>query len=336
MNDILRDWENFVFPSSEQGIHRIGLHLLNSDHILENSATSKHIETAFLGTSIEHATKISKEGLQQAKLVAQVDKKFILVKIPQCDAHKGQQEEMLVLIDQHAMDERVKVEELFDQLCQINSEEQPFQSGLGLRSRINCSLLSPPLIFEVTAKEADMLREYAPHFADWGILYNIESTPAVGESTNIALVKVETLSPVIATRSRLEPKLLISLLRSEIWKLFEIGMRNEFPLWDDQVDDVDSECSWLKRIGYCPRGIVDMIHSRACRSAVMFNDDLGRDECKELLRKVAECAFPFQCAHGRPTMVPLASLGNITVDEQEMTGRRKGFFVDAYKKWRST
>jgi DNA mismatch repair protein MLH3 len=295
-----------------------------------------------LEASIEHATKLSKEGLKHAKLVAQVDKKYILVKIPHGDAqfleNEGEQREMLVLIDQHAMDERVKVEELFDQLCQVNTEEQAFQSGLGLRSRINCTLLSPPLIFEVTAKEAEMLREYAAHFADWGILYNIESTPTLGKSTNQTAVKVETLSPVIAVRLMFEPKLLISLLRSEIWKLSEIGMTSEtrrVPLLDEQVAGAGSkEKIWLKRIGYCPRGIVDMVHSRACRSAVMFNDDLERDECKELLRKMAECAFPFQCAHGRPSMVPLVSLGSIDTDEQVMTGGRTGCFVDAYKKWR--
>lgn len=340
IDDILRDWENPVFPTSEQGIHQIRFHLLNADGTLENSVTQ--IETAFLEASIEHATKLSKEGLKQAKLVAQVDKKFILVKMPHGDTQfpgHGEPEEMLVLIDQHATDERVKVEELFDQLCQSNSEEA-FQSGLGLRSRINCTLLSPPLILEVSAQEAGMLKEYAPHFADWGILYNIESTPAVRKSTNKAAVKVETLSPIIAERSKLEPKLLISLLRSEIWKLSEMGMTNETRTaqgMDKQVDDGDSkEHSWLKRIGYCPRGIVDIIHSRACRSAVMFNDELGRDECKELLRKVAECAFPFQCAHGRPSMVPLVSLRRNTVDGQGMMGGKKGCFVDGYKKWRRT
>jgi DNA mismatch repair protein MLH3 len=73
--------------------------------------------------------------------------------------------------------------------------------------------------------------------------------------------------------------------------------------------------TWLRQIGGLPQGILDMINSRACRSAIMFNDALSLEECEELVQKVASCAFPFQCAHGRPSMVPLidlelAGLGN--------------------------
>jgi hypothetical protein len=43
--------------------------------------------------------------------------------------------------------------------------------------------------------------------------------------------------------------------------------------------------------------------------AIMFNDDLSDAQCKALLSRLAECAFPFQCAHGRPSMIPLVDLG---------------------------
>src|SRR5262249_31422898 len=86
INDILRDWNNPVFPASEQGVHRIGVHYLNADGNLESLMKATQIEKAFLEASIEHATKLSKEGLQRAKLVAQVDKKFILVKMPHDNA----------------------------------------------------------------------------------------------------------------------------------------------------------------------------------------------------------------------------------------------------------
>lgn len=40
----------------------------------------------------------------------------------------------------------------------------------------------------------------------------------------------------------------------------------------------------------------------------MFNDPLTLEQCKALVSRLAECAFPFQCAHGRPSMVPLVRL----------------------------
>lgn len=47
--------------------------------------------------------------------------------------------------------------------------------------------------------------------------------------------------------------------------------------------------------------------------AVMFNDELTLDECKVLVSRLAECKFPFQCAHGRyvylfsPFLLPFIS-----------------------------
>lgn len=41
----------------------------------------------------------------------------------------------------------------------------------------------------------------------------------------------------------------------------------------------------------------------------MFNDVLSTEECRLLVDRLAGCAFPFQCAHGRPSMVPLVDIG---------------------------
>ncbi len=51
-----------------------------------------------------------------------------------------------------------------------------------------------------------------------------------------------------------------------------------------------------------------ILNSKACRSAVMFGDALSVPECAELLRRLAGCRYPFQCAHGRPSMTPLVTL----------------------------
>lgn len=41
----------------------------------------------------------------------------------------------------------------------------------------------------------------------------------------------------------------------------------------------------------------------------MFNDPLTTEQSSKLVERLAACAFPFQCAHGRPSMVPLVHLG---------------------------
>lgn len=44
--------------------------------------------------------------------------------------------------------------------------------------------------------------------------------------------------------------------------------------------------------------------------AIMFNDYLSVEQCQELVLQLADCVFPFQCAHGRPSMVPLVDLAS--------------------------
>jgi len=40
----------------------------------------------------------------------------------------------------------------------------------------------------------------------------------------------------------------------------------------------------------------------------MFHTKLSRVTCKSLLQEVSQTAFPFNCAHGRPSVAPLAML----------------------------
>lgn len=67
----------------------------------------------------------------------------------------------------------------------------------------------------------------------------------------------------------------------------------------------------------------------------MFNDRLSKKECEYLIHRLAECAFPFQCAHGRPSMVPLLGLGQVDIDS---IGRECGVsdrdFGESLNKWK--
>lgn len=73
----------------------------------------------------------------------------------------------------------------------------------------------------------------------------------------------------------------------------------------------------------------------------MFNDPLTLDECSQLLDRLVSCAFPFQCAHGRPSMVPLVDLGDDTVQlgslmrDNGIDGKEDRF-AQAYNNWRKS
>jgi DNA mismatch repair protein MLH3 len=68
----------------------------------------------------------------------------------------------------------------------------------------------------------------------------------------------------IAERCKEEPKLLIELLRKEVWKLEEQGATmagGNLPALPPT-----SSHGWISQFHGCPEGILDLLNSRACRS----------------------------------------------------------------------
>ena len=77
-----------------------------------------------------------------------------------------------------------------------------------------------------------------------------------------------------------------------------------------------------------PKEIIDLFNMEACRGkfdfkcvsgnnlfkiqsllgAIKFGDELNRDRCVFLIKELSNCRLPFQCAHGRPTVLPLTNV----------------------------
>ena len=47
------------------------------------------------------------------------------------------------------------------------------------------------------------------------------------------------------------------------------------------------------------------LRRKACRSAIFLNDAVTPSGAESLLQRLAACRLPFNCAHGRPTVLPL-------------------------------
>jgi len=54
-----------------------------------------------------------------------------------------------------------------------------------------------------------------------------------------------------------------------------------------------------------PPVVGKLLASKACRSAIKFGDILAEAQVQTLLKELAATSMPFQCAHGRPSIVPL-------------------------------
>lgn len=339
LEHFLAEWDNPVFRTQTQAIPQVSLSGFSNEanglfHGRSGHCSEAEIKKAFSEASALEEYKLSKQALRKATVVAQVDRKFILAVMEATSAMAKtmhgretiQPKQLLVIIDQHAADERCRVEELYAELCLPNpsGEAKECCSNLGHTSHIKTSIMANALYFEVSAQEARLLETHGRYFADWGVLYDLNKSG----SRHILVVK--TLPPGVSERCQADPKLLLSFLRSEAWKLAEERTRapaaaapraattrgsTNKPAGAEHRSMAEephssSSSSWLTQIGSCPQGILELLNSRACRSAIMFNDELTRAGCQELVARLAGCAFPFQCAHGRPSMVPLVELGS--------------------------
>lgn len=376
VGDCLRSWENPTFRPAEEKIPQVSFEgpTLEASTVLHGKhhrCSHANIENAFRESSTSLSAKLSKDGLKNAEVIAQVDMKFILVKMRMDyeNIPSGEDEpSLLVLIDQHAADERVRVEGLLHDLCQppatvLNSP----RSSLGHASSVVTTLLSKQITVRIPAREHALFATHAAHFAAWGILYDLDPPHTDPQSTGLfdtGEMTVRTLPPGIAERCRSDVKQLIQILRAEVWKREEAGggslkrvssptrpvSQPEASKTPPTPSTDDDQHGWLHRISTCPQGILDMLNSRSCRSAIMFNDVLSLDDCRALVTNLAACKFPFQCAHGRPSMVPLVDLGSVGVgggvgagridvgvgwDAGDGKGERGSDFVEAWARWNS-
>lgn len=127
--------------------------------------------------------------------------------------------------------------------------------------------ISPPVIVSVTMQEENILRENIGHFTDFG--FELESFGS-GEYS---------ISGIPADFSKVNPKeLLLEIL-------------------DDLAQD-------LKRS--TPETVKDKIATMACKAAVKGNNRLSHSEAEALLSRLMELENPYNCPHGRPTMITMS------------------------------
>ncbi|KAL5615321.1 hypothetical protein BROUX41_005368 [Berkeleyomyces rouxiae] len=289
MTKLASQWKNPVFETSTSSIPRLAGVSSASAH-----NCTRHIDDVSFDTaSMTVKSQISKDSLQRTRVLSQVDEKFILVSIP-----KDSSGSLLVIVDQHAADERARLEELMASYFPSSPPNAPAHT----------EAVESALYFEVSAQEGDLLIQYQAHFRNWGIHYTHSTTktrtPDLGSTPKVlARIAITSLPPSIHARCIQDPALLITLLRAEIWAQTDSpGSSKPVPRGGAGPH------GFVARFRTCPVGILDLLNSRACRSAVMFNDPLSHTQCCSLLDRLARCAFPFQCAHGRPAMVPLVDL----------------------------
>lgn len=339
---VLKDWENPVFRTSERPIPMFKIAHPEEERVNSSSDRLATLNSDTGTSSVDG--RLTKSGLANSELIAQVHNQFLLLKVDVPSKDTCGLQRLLVLVDQHAADERIRIEQLFDELCG-SSSSQP----------VATTFLQTPIKFKVSAQEAQLFSSRSDYFTSWGCHYSIIHR----NGSQHPVVEITALPTLIYERCRNEPKLVIEMLRAEVWSSKDDSLvsKPRGSLLENlkRPDDMDAKTPrWLHLISHCPRGIVELLNSRACRSAIMFNDELKREDCEQLISNLAKCTFPFYCAHGRPSMVPIVSLGPVgdhygdrleqssdfgrigSGDFGAISERDHSGFVGAFKAWMRT
>ena len=243
--------------------------------------------------------RFRKEDLQTACAISQVDRKFVACLIGvdhrstvtegnealREGAGKHIDGKTLVLIDQHAADERVRVERFLKTICNGFLCHHDGHGGVEMMQ------LSPPVPVLLTRREASRLSQvpaYQKAFESWGFLFGGLKSMAITEDADLGAhedtaytqILVTAIPEVVSDKvgTTIGPSTVLTLRQllsgselRELVKGYLGALENELDNFDipsqSNQGGHEMETRWVKALRWCPRVLLDLINSKACRGA---------------------------------------------------------------------
>ncbi|XP_061971133.1 DNA mismatch repair protein MLH3 isoform X2 [Populus nigra] len=242
------------------GCQQIANHNLSSN--VDNQRNILDISSGFLhlAGNLLVPESIHRNCLQDARVLHQVDKKFIPI------VAGG----TLAVIDQHAADERIRLEELRQKVL---SGEEKTVTYLDAEQE----LILPEIGYQ-------LLHNYAEQVGEWGWICNIQGSGTFKKNLNILHQQ-----PTVITLLAVPCILGVNLSDGDLLEFLQ------------QLSDTDGSST-------LPPSVLRVLNYKACRGAIMFGDSLLPSECSLIVEELKQTTLCFQCAHGRPTTIPVVNL----------------------------
>lgn len=281
--------------------------LPSGDSVLDiksiNDLATGNLSTNFM----EFDFKVSQ--LTDCQIINQIDNKFLLLKLP---ATKWNVNPILFILDQHACDERIKLETYLKEFI------------ISVLTRTVSNQITD-YFFEINQSDQVLFNYYQKEFAYWGIRYQTYLN-----EDNIPLVKLTHAPDIFVNRIKGDLEYIKNALLQHIHDLKsfkKLSIENFKEFTNEQV--FNDEFNWYIYSSYIPIILMELFNSKACRSAIMFGDALSKEECSILVKLLMKCYIPFQCAHGRPSILPITSfeVTNMGIS-MESSSHLDGCFAD--------
>lgn len=206
---------------------------------------------------------MTKDCLMKANVLQQIDRKYIAV------VAQGN----LAVIDQHAADERIRLEELRKEV--LEGVERPKVTVLEYEEELTLPLGG-----------LQLLQNYREQIEYWGWRYKILSRNEASVKRKAHQLHRSSCKAILTA----VPCILGVDLTAE-----------DLSEYIRQLAQTDGSSA-------APPAVLRILSFKACRGAIMFGDLLLPSECALLVEELKRTSLCFQCAHGRPTTVPLVNL----------------------------
>ncbi|KAM6253950.1 DNA mismatch repair protein Mlh3 isoform 2-T5 [Spheniscus humboldti] len=277
LQSLLLEWDNPVFVPYPE----IAVDVTSSQ--ADNLAVKIH--------NILYPYRFTKDMVHSMQVLQQVDNKFIACLInTRNEMDKRADGNLLILVDQHAAHERIRLE----QLIADSYEKEAAACG---KKKLLSSSISPPLEIEVTEEQRRFLRCCYKNLEDLGLELSFPET-----NSSLILVRKVPLCFIEREANELRRK------RQPVTKSIVEELMQE------QVELVQTTGGGAR--GTLPLTFLKVLASQACHGAIKFNEHLTLEESCRLIEALSSCQLPFQCAHGRPSMMPLADIDHLQQEKQ--------------------
>lgn len=278
----------------------------SSVQISDPTSTAAPSSTPFSGQTF------SRESLVRAELVAQVDRKYLSAKLPHTTSlnvageRRSPREttQTLVLVDQHAASERVRVERFLDATVGNVARGEPIATircGQNEGSdSVDADRASHDRIGVVVGRrEYELAQQYRTVFARWGFTLAFDddealpssssslSSPTGGGGGDYHQIWLESVPELVSNRLLLKNQ--DSHLAQDLVRSFVAHLEENGPGVAGDVEHAAAavtSCSsggggggggrrrggWTSAIKDAPPVLIELLNSKACRGAIMFND----------------------------------------------------------------